>query len=712
MKRRDGLLRAAAASGLAVLAAGTTAPAAARQAGTPPDTGRAVALDTLQITVTRGVRPLAQVPSAVAVVGEPAIRSAQPGLSLEESLRRVPGVVVDHRHNYSVGDRISIRGFGTRAAFGVRGVRVLADGIPLTTADGQTNLNNIDLASAGRIEVLRGPASSLYGNAAGGVVSVVTQAPPDVPLAVQVRGVLGDYGGRGLSNLTRGEARLGGRSGPWSYLVSGSHTNADGFREHSRVRQTLLNVNTRRALDERSAFTLLFNVADVPVAQNPGALPIDSAMARPQAAWPRNVETGAGSATRQAQLGGVYTRVLDSGRFDFAAHVVQRDLTNPLPFGVIGLRRHAGGARSSVVAEIDNRVVPLALTTGFDVELMADERTEHNNVGGRRGEQLRRDQTDRVSSVGPFAELTARVAAAVHVTTGARFDFVRFSTTDRFLADGRDDSGERTLSAFSPMVGVTWNVVSGTTFFANVATSFQTPTTTELINAPPPPGEACCPGGFNAQLEPQRARSAEVGIRTGLLDAVTLEASVYDMRIRDALVPFQVPEVEGREFFRNAGRSRHRGVEVLATWLPHAALDLHGAYTYSDFRFVDAALPGGSFEGNRYPGVAPHRIAAGAVLRALSAVRMAVDAVHTSEFHVTDANNAVNEAATVLHARAEATHGFGNAGLRPFIGIQNLTNTRYSAAVVLNAAGGRYFEPAPGRSLHFGVGIDFGGWQR
>jgi iron complex outermembrane recepter protein len=711
---RRGLRRGAATVALiaaAVHASVATPAAQARQAGTPPDTGRAVALDTLQITVVRGLRPLADVPAAVAVVGEPAIRLAQPSLSLEESLRRIPGVVVDHRHNYSVGDRISIRGFGTRAAFGVRGVRVLADGIPLTTPDGQTNLNNIDLASAGRIEVIRGPASSLYGNAAGGVISVVTQQPPPVPFAFEARGVLGDYGGTALGNLSRGEAKLGGRRGSWSYLVSGSHTDADGYREHSRVRQTLLNSNVRVALDARSALTPVVNVADVPVAQNPGALPLDSVLVRPRGAWPRNVETGAGSDTRQAQIGAVYARAVGGGRFDVAAHAVRRDLTNPLPFGVIGLRRHAGGVRGALATATRAGELPIALTTGFDVEIMSDDRTEHDNAGGRRGDQLRRDQTDQVASVGPFAELTFGLGPA-DVTAGARYDVVRFRTTDRFLDDGRDDSGERTLSAVSPMVGMRWAAGATTTLFANAATSFQTPTTTELINAPPPAGEPCCPGGFNARLEPQRARSVEVGVRTQPHAALQFEASAYAMRIRGALVPFQVAGIEGREFFRNAGRSRHRGVELLAVWQPVPAAELHAAYTFSDFRYVDAALPGGSFEGNRYPGVAPHRLMAGTVLRVIEAARIAVDAVHTSEFYVTDANDAVNAAATVVHARVEAARAFGAAGVRPFLGVSNVANARYNAAVVLNAAGGRYFEPAPARSIHLGVAVALGEWRR
>jgi iron complex outermembrane recepter protein len=702
-------------AGLALATLLFAAPAAAQGTGTPPDTTRrAGAGDTLQVTVTRGLRALTRVPAAVSVVGEEAIALGQPGLSLEESLRRVPGVVIDHRHNYSVGDRIAIRGFGTRAAFGVRGVRVLADGIPLTTPDGQTNLNNLDFASASRIEVIRGPASSLYGNAAGGVISVTTEEPPHVPFALSGRATVGDYGADGLGNLTRGQLKVGGRSGAGSYIASGAHTDADGFREHARVRQTVFNARVRHVLDSGWGATLVLNAADVPVAQNPGALDAAAARDRPRMAWPRNRETGAGSTTRQLQGGVAVAGGLAGGRLDLAVHGARRDLENPLAFGVIGLQRDAAGARAIFARQtsVGGRVI--GFTTGFDAELQSDDRTEHNNVGGRPGPQLRRDQTDRVTGLGPFLELHLPLLADwLELTAGARYDRVAFETTDRFLTDGRDDSGARTLSAFSPMAALLARISPNLSVYANVATSFQTPTTTELINAPPPAGEPCCPGGFNTALEPQRARSAEIGARFTALPGLHVDATVYDMRIRDALVPFQVAQVEGREFFRNAGRSRHRGLETQVTWNATAALDGHVAYTLSDFRFVDAALPGGSFADNRFPGVAPHRLAAGVVTRWVPGLRLALDGVHTSAFHVTDANRpgTENPAATVFHLRGDFAP-FGRSAVRPFLGVQNVTDTRYNAAVVLNAAGDRFFEPAPGRNFYLGLSAATAGWTR
>jgi iron complex outermembrane recepter protein len=695
----------------ALMFAALLLPGAAAAQRPPTDTAR-VALDTLQVTVVRSARPLSLVPAAVARIELHAIQDAQPTLSLEETLRRVPGVIVNNRHNYSLGDRIAIRGFGTRAAFGVRGVRVVADGIPLTAPDGQSNLNALDLGSAGRIEVIRGPASSLYGNAAGGVVAVTTEEPPAGPLSVQLRTLFGDqgHGASELGGLGRVQLKLGGRTERASYLVSASHVDGSGHREHSRFRQSLLNSRGRLQLGG-GTLTAVLTVVDVPVAQNPGALPADSMALRPGMAWPRNVETGSGQTTRHYQGGLSLVGAVAGGRTEASVFGVRRIVENPLPFAVIDLKRSSGGVRLLHLRDALLAGRAFSATVGFDAETQDDDRREYNNVGGAPGEQLRRDQRDHVASIAPFAELRWSVAAGTELTAGSRYDVVRFRTTDHQLADG-DQSGERSLTAWSPSVGVLHRVGTDAALFANIGTSFQTPTTTELLNAPPAPGEPCCPTGFNTELQPQRAQNVELGARAGF-GPVRVEASVYGMRIRDALVPFQVAEAEGRDFFRNAGRSRMHGAELLT----HAGLgggaDLLVSWTWNDFRFVDSGIEGDPLDGNRMPGVPPHRLMA--TLGATAGVaRVELDTEHTARYHVTDANDpaSMNPASTVLHLRARAAAPLGPAGVRPFITVANLTNERYSSAVVVNAAMARFYEPAPGRTLYIGVEAGLGGWAR
>src|SRR5690606_35356019 len=281
---------------------------------------------------------------------------------------------------------------------------------------------------------------------------------------------------------------------------------------------------------------------------------------------------------------------------------------------------------------------PLALawTAGLDAELQSDGREEFDNDGGRPGDTRVRDQTDHVAAAAPFLQATLTVNGNWDFSAGARFDAVVFDTDDNFLADGRDDSGSRTLSALSSFVGIAWTPRPDVTAFANFATTFQTPTTTELINAPPAPGQPCCPGGFNPDLDPQLGRGLEIGARAPL-GPVALELSAFRIRVTNTLIPFQVEDVEGREFFRNAGESRHQGIELGArTRL--GPVEATAAYTFNDFTFVDDGDPAADNEGNELPGVPPHRLFA--ALRVRPADRLTLDAEvdHTSSYFASDAN--------------------------------------------------------------------------
>src|SRR5687768_4736221 len=246
----------------------------------------------VSVTVLRTAATDLRTPASVTAVGLLDLQRAQPTLGLDEALAVVPGVVVNNRYNFALGTRIAIRGLGARAGFGVRGVKLLVDGIPLTMADGQANVNNLDLGSAGRVEVLRGPASSLYGNAAGGVISVQTEEPPPTSFGGMVRTVFGDLGREGLDRMTKHQVKVGGRTGRLDYLLSGARLENDGYRDHSRAEQTNINARVRLESSDRTRWSVLLNHANTPVADNPGSLPRDSADQRPTIAWPNNVRLG------------------------------------------------------------------------------------------------------------------------------------------------------------------------------------------------------------------------------------------------------------------------------------------------------------------------------------------------------------------------------------------------------------------------------------
>lgn len=666
-----------------------------------------VRLDSLRVAVTRSTIALDRLPVSAATLSAATIRDGQATAGLDESLDRVPGVFINNRYNFSLGSRISIRGLGARAAFGVRGVRVVSDGIPLTMPDGQSNLNNLELGTAQRIEVLRGPSSALYGNAAGGVISIETEQPP-AEFSTEVRATGGDAGRGGLrlDPFYKLQARAGGPVGAGGFVASVSRLETDGYRDFSRAQQTVLNAVSRHPLGG-GRLGVVLNLFDGPVAESAGALPRDSVDKDPTLAWPNNVRNGAGEATRQIQAGLSWARPLgDNDRVDVAVYGLSRTVDNALPFAWIDLSRRGGGLRASWSGDRGDGW--LALSGGVDVEFMSDDRQEYDNAGGSRGSDLARDQTDRVTSVGPFVQALVGLAPRLDLLAGMRFDVVHFSTADHRIVDG-DDSGSRTLSAGSPIFGLSWAASPTTTLYGNVGTAFQTPTTTELINAPPSPGSACCPGGFNVDLEPQRATSVEAGLRT-VAGGVVLDLALYRMTVRNTILPFQVADAEGREFFRNAGESLHQGFELSAV-RSFGRHSLRAAWTFNDFTFVDDGDDGTAYEDNELPGIPGNHFFAAIQLAPIEPIRVDLELDHTGEYYADDANTAVNDAATVLDLRIHAAMRIGSTAFRPFIAIQNLTSTRYNSSVVVNGFGGRYYEPAPPRNLILGFALGTGGWR-
>lgn len=661
----------------------------------------------LGVEVTRGLTSAERVPAALSIVDRESIQKGRLTVGLEEALAAVPGVVVSNRHTFALDTRVSIRGFGARAGFGVRGIRLLVDGIPLTMPDGQAALTNLDLGSAGRIEVIRGPTSALYGNAAGGVISVTTEEAPVTPFFGEARVLVGDYGTERRNNLRKAQAKVGGVFGSGTYYASVSRLDLAGYREHSRTEQTQFNGRLRYGLDDRSYVTFHLSAADVPVADNPGALPRDSLDRDPRMAWADNVRLGAGKSTRQVQAGLTYVRRIDQGRLDVTVYGIDRELENPLTFGVIGLDRTAAGVRTSVRAPVRVAGRELALAAGVDLEMQRDERREYNNAGGRPGDELRRNQRDDVTSAGPFVQGQVELVPGLELTVGTRLDAVRFRVTDRFLEDGRDDSGERTLSAVSPMAGIAYAVRPDLTLYANFASSFQTPTTTELINAPPAPGQTTTPGGFNNALEPQRARSFELGVRGGFGGALRYDVAAYTMRVTGELISYRIPEVPGRDFFRNAGESRHRGIELAVNWRPMDPFAARLAYAYSDFAFVEDGLPEEDYEGNRLPGVAPHRLLLGGEYAHPSGVFLGAEAEHVGRVYVNDANDEWADPYTVVNVRLGFERRIGGVAVQPVVGVNNVLDRRYVASVVTNAARRQYFEPGPGRSVYLGLTVPY-----
>jgi iron complex outermembrane receptor protein len=367
----------------------------------------------------------------------------------------------------------------------------------------------------------------------------------------------------------------------------------------------------------------------------------------------------------------------------------------------VAIDRAVGGARASANRRLGTRDRAPELTAGVDLQRMRDNRENFVSNGGQPTTTVILDQREQVTEFGPFAQLQWSPSERWLLSGGARYDWVRFDLADRFTSDG-DDSDNRTMSAVSGNLGVSLSFGDRFVPYVNVATAFETPTTTELVNKPDGSG------GFNPDLGPQRAVNYEIGARGQPVPRVSYSVALFLGRVSDAIV--QGPEVGGRAFFRNAGKTHNDGAEVGLTVSPAAGLTLRGSYTYARYRFTDYRLADGTvLDGNRLPGVPEHFWRLG--LRTSLPADFYLDADHTisSSIVADDGNTTYVDAwgAGVTNLRLGWDGHTGAVEFAPFLGVNNLWDRRYVGSVTLNGVGGRVFEPAPRRILYIGTEIGY-----
>ena len=653
------------------------------------------------VTVTRTEQQLSAVPTAVAVVGRETIEVGQRRASLDESLRGIPGLLVQNRRSYSVSGGIGLAIRRPQSRFGIRGLALLQDGIPITTADGTTEPGNVDIGSMGRIEVIRGPSSVLYGNAAGGVINITTEFNPERRVTFEPDIQFGSYG------YNRQQLKVTGREGGTDYLVNVSRFETDGFRQQSQAEIRQANIVVHNQLSPATEIRGVFNFYDSPFAGAPSFLTEEQARETPRMGRDRAVAQNWHEVTTQGQ-GGVTLEHRFSGGSILRATGwgVGRDLEAHGVGRIIDLGRKGGGFRTEALGETRVGELPLTWTAGFDLSSQNDDRNEFrlvpNAVPGGDSSQgaLLVDQQEDVLSLGPFVHAALEVHPRWQVSGGIRFDYYDFTADDGKLADG-DQSGSRTMSAASPSVGVTFLAANGLNLYSSLSTAYETPTAQELSNQPS--GE----GGFNQDLEPEDLTSWEIGVR-GLLEPARLryEFAFYTANVTNGLIPFERPD--GVVFFTNAGETSRNGIEMLVEWVPDPSFAARFAYTYQDFTFDKFILDGDDFGGNIEPGAPPHRVFAGVTHRTSYGLTSIAQLRWVDEYTVRNDNTAFNWAYTVFDLRFALDRRWGNSDFRPFIGIDNLFDERYNAWTITNGFGGRYFDPSPGREVYGGVTIGFG----
>ncbi len=671
------------------------------------------------VTATRVDKSLYEIPASVGYVGIDDIQFGTEQIGLDESLDKIPGIFSTNRYNFNQDLRISIRGFGSRSTFGIRGVRIYVDGIPNTLPDGQGGVDNIDIGSTGSMEVIRGPSSSIYGTASGGVINIYTEDGPSVGHMAQARMLLGSDG------MKKAQIKTGGQYEDLNYLVNLSRFHIEGYRDHSESDNILLNSKIRYDFTDATSLTTVFNWVDSPEANDPGGLcssfsatPFCTTFEADRTVAQRNNERfDAGEAIAQQQLGFVLNHQLDEYQSLTARnYYVLRDFEANLPFGapfatggIIGLDRFfvGGGLQYTNTHDVfghGNR-----LTVGFDIDSQMDHRVNFTNIRDFAAVgPMTLKQDEDVFNWGVFIQNEFKITDSLELTAGVRYDEVEFEFTDFFLADA-DQSGSVTFSELSPQAGLLWRAHEAVNPYISYSTSFETPSTREFAS---PVG----PGGFNTGLSSQTSSNYEIGVKGVLPAQLSYQLSLFYIDTQDELLPAGL-NAGGSTFFINAGETERMGVEAAFTYRILPGLDFSLAYTYSDFEFESLVVNGINFAGDKIPGVPEQVLYTELAYYHPDGYYAAFELQYVDEIHV---NNTFVDSRGDLITQIETTNDYllgnlrlgysmvrGNTEFNPFIGINNIFDQKYFGNIRVNEGNHRYFEPAPELSIFAGVSIGF-----
>jgi iron complex outermembrane receptor protein len=688
-------------------------PLAAQAQQEPPANAEAGRLREVTVSTPRGEVAPFNVPGSVDRVDGDEMRGSRLQVNLSESLGAVPGLQVQNRLNYAQDLQLSIRGFGARSTFGVRGVRLYVDGIPATLPDGQGQTSNIDIGSVDRVEILRGPFSALYGNSSGGVLQAFTASGEGAPrLSYSAAG--GSFG------TWRQSLQLSGSQGAVDYLLGASRFHTDGWREHSAARRDIANGKLGIALDNGDKLTLVLNSVRIS-AQDPLGLTADQYALAPRGA-PLATQYDTRKTVEQTQAGLLYERRIDATQalrlMVYGGERKTRQFQsippsaeqNPLHAGgVIDLSRQYGGIDLRWTAALQLADRPLDVVAGLGYDSLREQRRGYENYLGRvtapvLGVQgrLRRDERNTVWNLDPYAQATWRFTDRWTLEAGVRRSSVHFDSRDRYIVGtNRDDSGNARYSKTLPVASLRYQATPDLALYGSVGRGFETPTLNELSYRS---GGA---SGLNFALRPSVNDSIELGAKARIAGGL-LTAALFQTRTRDEIVTDT--NAGGRATFQNAGRTRRNGFEL--GWQHETANHWRTqlAYTWLDATYRDAfcspspcAAANTVAIGNRIPGIARQSLFASLGWVPPEGWRAGVEMRALGRIQANDVNSASAAGYAVAALYAGYLKKWERWEFNAFARVDNLFDRRYVGSVIVNESNLRYYEPAPGRNWTVGL---------
>ncbi len=684
----------------------------------------ALVLDPSVVTGSRNESRSFDLPYSVDSIDVQQIQDGQLGINASEVLSRVPGLVVQNRQNYAQDLQISSRGFGARSAFGVRGLKLIADGIPASTPDGQGQAATFNLDTAERIEVLRGPAATLYGSNAGGVIQMFSrdgEGPPRIGAETLM----------GSDGLSKHHLSAEGAVDNVGFVLDASRMDTDGYRDHSAARrdQTFAKLNFQP--DDDSKLALIYSSLEQNGTQDPLGQTWEAYKADPRSVSAGALNYNTRKSIDHQQLGMNYERYFGDATLQVTGYTGQRSVIQYLSIPKNIIRNGApvpnpANERGGGVVQFDRKFygggvrwlqpihgVPgeLTLISGVDFDQSRDDRHGYQNFSGDllgvKGE-LRRDEIDTARSLDPYIQANWAIDRWT-VQAGLRHSSMKLDVDDKFIVPALkngDASGSKTYQKNTPSLSVMYAFTPDLHGYVSAGKGFETPTQAELAYAP---GGT---EGFNFGLKPSTSKQYEIGLKARLGESTRINAAVFQITTEDELV---IAESNGgRTSYQNAGRTLRRGFELglesqlSEQWSANLAYTRLQATYDSDFTSGTGATQKQVDKGNYLPGVPQTSVFGELVWKPRDWVSTALEGMYRSQVYVEDTNQKKTAPAySVFNWRARFEQNIEHWTFHQTLRLDNLLDRQYVGSVIVGDGNDRFYEAAPGRSWYAGAGVQY-----
>ena len=663
-------------------------------------------LSPIVVTATRSAQNSFDLPVSIDAIDAETLHDGRVMANLSEVSARIPGVVINNRYNSAQELAISTRGFGARSLFGVKGVRIYADGIPLTTPDGQGQLGALSLDTAGQIEFMRGPFSVLYGNSSGGVVQAITrEGAKDTTLSGGIS--IGKY------NTYRESLTAEGQAGDLNYILNTTNITSDGYRDHSKYKKENFNSKLIYKVSDDTKVTLIANYMEQPYTQDPQALSPTQFAQNPRQTIATSL-SGNTRVTRDQTFGGIVLdhNISETQSIRLMTYYGERNNLQYLATSASGYSRTFGGldARWTLKNEIFDR--PLTLTAGINYDDMQDDdRIKWNTAYGEKTVQTR-NEVQKAHNFDQFAQVTFEPTDRWLLLAGLRHSLIQVNVKDKFLSDG-DDGGSLSYSNTSPALGATFKVTPALNVYANYGEGFETPTFAEMTY------KNSAGDGPNLTMQPSKTKNYELGVKAFITDNTRVNLAIFKVNAKNEIV---VSDSTNSSYtvYKSAADTERKGIELsVDSRLPYN-FSFYGAYTLMDAEFTNTFCPSTdctSSPANQLKLVkAGNKISATYTSTQYSELswkypqygfNAALEGIYASATNAYDTNDSTYKADSyyLFNLRTGLTQNIGNWRVNEYVRVDNMFVKSYVSNVKVNSSSS--FEPGQSRNYTIGLSASY-----